>query len=857
MPWTRPAPGEPPNLTTALKYGRRGFRVFPCSVEKRPLIDDWLNASSADANQITQWWTQNPDALIGLPTKHLDLLVIDCDRHGDGVDGVAAFDAMMAANGELPAHPIIKTPNNGLHHVFRQPSDFKIGNRKLGQGVETRGYRLENDGGYVIGAGSVLPDGRAWRPAKGTPQFLKTLANDLAGAPAWLIDKLREKEAPKALDPAPAASRHTGRNEEAYAMAALNRVASELADMPPNTGRDNTLMSAAGTMGRMIKAGWIGHATVEGRLIDACKKNRLLDETGDAKIRDKIERAVDAVSAHEPLAERPDGNEEQAIAALSQLSEIAYQKRRTQEAKSLGMPVAALDRLVRQSRAQAEDEAATLPHWNVEPWNTAVSADELLTAITSIFARYIALPKGAGDALALWTLHAWTMDAGDISPFLVLVSPTKRCGKTSVLIILLFLTPRSELASNISASAIFRYIEDIRPTLLIDEADTFVKGNEEMRGILDSGHTRAAAHVIRNVEVNGEHKPRRFSTWAPKAIATIRSLADTLEDRSIVLLLQRKSKTAKVARLRRRDSEEFAIVRRKLARWADDNFAALTDPDPKIPGVLNDRAADNWRPLLAIADLAGGEWPERAREAAMLLSGESRDTAVNVELLADIKLAFGDADEIRSIDLVAKLIADPERPWAEWKNGKPLTQKQLGGLLSAFQITSETVHIKGLPDAKGYKRVHFLEKWDAYLPPEVPGQNALAGQNPPSEASKRPNADGSRTSSDFSKRPNSFQDGSKNDDLAYCRNGLDGWTDRKSVLGTESDSDHEIRAAADSNGSNPEGVIGANGFAISSNPEDRREPEPGQIIARVTIREIRHPAISAGPHDDLDDFAPN
>src|SRR5215470_11360646 len=118
-------------------------------------------------------------------------------------------------------------------------------------------------------------------------------------------------------------------------------------------------------------------------------------------------------------------------------------------------------------------------------------------------ARPIILPKCAAEALALWTLHAWTMDAGDISPFMVLVSPTKRCGKTSTLIILFYLTPRSELASNISASALFRYIEEVRPTLLIDEADSFLKDNEEMRGILDAGHTKTVASVIRSVEING------------------------------------------------------------------------------------------------------------------------------------------------------------------------------------------------------------------------------------------------------------------------------------------------------------------------------------------------------------------
>src|SRR5262249_14228551 len=149
---------------------------------------------------------------------------------------------------------------------------------------------------------------------------------------------------------------------------------------------------------------------------------------------------------------------------------------------------------------------------------------------------------------------------------------------------------------NITPSALFRYIEDVRPTLLIDEADSFLRDNEEMRGILDSGHTKTAAHIIRNVEINGEHKPRRFSTWAPKAIATIRSLADTLEDRAIMVKLQRKRKTAADLRLRKRDNDEFAMLRRKAARWSADNFAKLTDPDPQVPDVLNDRAADNWRP---------------------------------------------------------------------------------------------------------------------------------------------------------------------------------------------------------------------------------------------------------------------
>jgi putative DNA primase/helicase len=427
-----------------------------------------------------------------------------------------------------------------------------------------------------------------------------------------------------------------------------------------------------------------------------------------AEVAAVVERAFARQEGREPrISTRTDNP---VIGELASLDSLEYELQRDTAAAGLGIRVSALDKLVKGWRAATEDENAALPHWNVEPSAEHVDGAALLNNLRQVFRRYVVLPRGADIALPLWVLHAWTMDAGDISPLMVLVSPTKRCGKTSVLIVLYFLTPRSELSSNITAPALFRYIADVRPTLLIDEADSFAKDNEELRGILNSGHTKAAGNVIRNVD----HKPRRFSTWAPKAIATIRILADTLEDRAIIVRLQRKAPGAKVERLRRRDNADFAALRSQAARWAADNFDKLVDPDPKMPD-LNDRAADNWRPLLAIADLAGGTWPEEARRAACLLSGEEQG-AIGVELLRDIRSVFGDDDVIRSSDLVAKLTADPERPWAEWRYGRPLTQKQLAGLLAPFHIISLTVHPPGLPDGKGYRRTDFEEAWAAYCP---------------------------------------------------------------------------------------------------------------------------------------------
>jgi putative DNA primase/helicase len=472
---------------------------------------------------------------------------------------------------------------------------------------------------------------------------------------------------------------------------------------------------------------------------------------------------------------------------------LEYERQRETAAAELGIRVTALDKLVKGSRASADYENAALPHWRVEPWPHPVDGAPLLDSLRAIFRRYIVLPKGADIALPLWALHAWTMDTSDISPFIVLVSPTKRCGKTSVMIMLQYLTPRSELASNITASALFRYIEEVKPTLLIDEADSFAKDNEELRGILNSGHTKVAAYVIRNVEVNDEHRPRRFSTWAPKAIATIRSLADTLEDRAIIVKLQRKPPGAEVERLRRRDNDDFAALRSRAARWAADNFDRLVDPDPQMPKTLNDRAADNWRPLLAIADLSGGRWPEEARRAALTLSGEEDDGAVNVELLRDIRTAFGDDEVIRSADLLAKLTADPERPWAEWKHGRSLTQKQLAGLLRPFQILSLTVHPPGRADGKGYRRADFEQAWRAYCS----GQNDPSQQSGPCETSIRPNADEMGTTRDFRNVRKDNPDGLKNGNLSYSHTGLDAWTDRDNPDGVNGQFDQEIGPPTD------------------------------------------------------------
>src|SRR5437879_3563 len=275
-----------------------------------------------------------------------------------------------------------------------------------------------------------------------------------------------------------------------------------------------------------------------------------------------------------------------------------------------------------------------------EPWREPVDGAALLAELVRTFARFVALPEGAATAIALWILHAHAHTAAQVSPLLALTSPEKKCGKTTTLTLLGALVPRSLIASSISPAALFRVVERYRPALLVDEADTVFRDNDELRTLMNASHHRAAAVAVRTV---GEaFEARTFSTWCPKAVALIGALPGTLEDRAILLRLRRRRPDEPAERLRLDRLAELEPLRRQAWRWAQERLDALRAADPLLPAALGDRAQDNWRPLVAIADLAGGPWPERARRAATLLSGgESEgDQAPAVQLLADVRDLF-------------------------------------------------------------------------------------------------------------------------------------------------------------------------------------------------------------------------
>ncbi len=381
------------------------------------------------------------------------------------------------------------------------------------------------------------------------------------------------------------------------------------------------------------------------------------------------------------------------------------------EAKTVSL--ADLDKLTSAASDAAVGSNELFPE--VTLWPDPVDGAELLENLAVIIRRHVIADPATVLAAALWTAFTWFVDVVNVAPIANITAPEKRCGKTVMLGVLARLACRPLAVSNIAPAALFRSLELWTPTLLIDEVDAFLAEHNEARGILNAGFTRDSAFVIRCV--GDDHMPTRFNVWGAKALCGIGKIADTLADRSIPLRLRRKLPGERTVKIRHADPAAFAELTGKLARFAIDNREAIRTARPAEVDGLNDRANDCWEPLLAIAELAGGNWPRMARLAAATLHGLEEDTpSIGAELLASIRDVFDNrrADRLSTADLLATLAEDEEAPWAAWNRGKPMTPHQLAKRLSEFGIKPTTQRI-GYKTAKGYKREQFEDVFTRYL----------------------------------------------------------------------------------------------------------------------------------------------
>jgi putative DNA primase/helicase len=387
------------------------------------------------------------------------------------------------------------------------------------------------------------------------------------------------------------------------------------------------------------------------------------------------------------------------------------------------------------------------------------SATRLLTDLSALICRFVILPPHAAEALGLWILHTYGLDLRDTTAYLGIESLHKGCGKTTLLSVLHDLACNAVSASNISPAALFRVIEQVRPTLLIDEADTFLPGNDQLRGILNAGYKKKTAYVWRvsteasssdmdsslpslaslasvksgsdnsanpcesmvefpspqaRTNLNSKIKNLKcFSTWCPKAIAQIGRLPDTLADRCILIHMTKKPGSQRCERLKALETAAPAI-REACARFISEHRTQIEQAEPAVPTELSDRAAEIWEPLLVLADIAGGDWPKLAREAAIALSSPVHRVDPIAVLITDIQSIFSRLQQERLLTrtIVVELKKLADRPWLELANGKSLDDRWLAKHLRTQGVEARSVRTERTI-GRGYVAADFARSADA------------------------------------------------------------------------------------------------------------------------------------------------
>ena len=413
----------------------------------------------------------------------------------------------------------------------------------------------------------------------------------------------------------------------------------------------------------------------------------------------------------------PDAADETEFLRLAALTPVEYDRARTPTAKALRISVGTLDAEIKKRRPAEQDDTkqgAAVIFDDLPPWEQSVNGAVLLDEVEIYVSRHLALPDHASVVITLWAAHAHCFRAFDYTPRLNITSLEKGCGKTETLDVLQTLAPRAIRTEGVSTAVLFRLTDQYAPTLLIDECDSSLRENEELRSALNAGHKRGGVFL----RCEGDnYEPRAFKTFAPVALAGIGNLPGTLFDRSIATELKRAlpGEIKEHLELRKTVKQE---LKRKLARWAADNMAELEQLEPVLPGGFHNRRADKWRALFAVAQLVGGHWPKSITEAAKALS-ESEDAgdSIRMQLLAALRAIFARTvrDKLPTQEIIDELVKDEEAPWKTYHKGSPVTPRTLARLLRPFGAKSGSKR-DGNSTFKGYDRKDFEEAFKRFLP---------------------------------------------------------------------------------------------------------------------------------------------
>jgi hypothetical protein len=359
--------------------------------------------------------------------------------------------------------------------------------------------------------------------------------------------------------------------------------------------------------------------------------------------------------------------------------------------------------------------------WSYETGSNITGPWVLLDDVEIFLGRFIAYPSDhARVAHVLWCIHAHIMDAWNSTPRLAFLSAERGSGKTRALEVTALLVPKPIQSINCTPNYIARKIASTRPTILYDEIDCLfgskIPDSGEVRALLNAGHRPGAVTgrcVIRGKRVETEELP----AYCAVALAGIGDLPDTIGSRSIIIDMRRRSPEETVEAYRHRYHRgQGGKLRMRIARFADSIAKRAAQVIPVMPEGIVDRDADCWEPLLTVADVVGGDWPERARDAAkaLVISGHERTETKGVRLLADLFEIFGSEEALSTKDIIDRLIELPESPWADFCRGKPISERQLADRLKAYQVKPGRIRLSGDQRFRGYHAAELADPWLRY-----------------------------------------------------------------------------------------------------------------------------------------------
>jgi hypothetical protein len=360
---------------------------------------------------------------------------------------------------------------------------------------------------------------------------------------------------------------------------------------------------------------------------------------------------------------------------------------------------------------------STARYEKVTPHEEPIGIAEVAGEISTLLRRFVIMETYQATVLTFWVIFTWFIEQMHTAPILMVNAPERACGKTQLMELLNRLVCRPLLCANLTPAYLFREMEQNHPTLLVDEADTFIKEQTEMKGIINAGYSREGAFVGRTSMET--YKPEQFDLFGAKAFAGIgleRHFPEATLSRSYIINLRRKLVDEKVERLRYTDPDVFLILRAKLARIVQDNHEKIASMGRiEFPSSLDDRTQDNLEPLYHIALLADDAWAAKLLHAATTMAFENADDKPN-QLLIDIQSIFEmeKDDKISSNDLIAKLNALDDSPWITYNRGKEMSQTQLAQKLKSYHIKTKNLRING-STKKCYLISDFKEVFEHYL----------------------------------------------------------------------------------------------------------------------------------------------